>query len=482
MNENKSTENSINLEPVIGLEVHCQLACLSKIFCSCPTKFGASPNTQVCPRCLGLPGVLPVFNKKVLELAIIAALALNCKIHRQSRFHRKNYFYPDLPKAYQISQYDEPLATEGHIEIDGKKIGITRLHLEEDAGKLMHDKRSSLVDFNRCGTSLIEIVSEPDIKSPEEAYAYLTEIKAILQYTGVSDCNMEEGSLRCDVNVSVRKEGEGFGEKVEIKNLNSFRGVEKALHYEIKRQTDLIGKGEKIIQSTRLFDEKKQETFSMRTKEEAKDYRYFPEPDLLPLVVEKEEVERIRAQIPELPSQKRKRFIRDYGLPEYDAEVLTATKELADFFETCLKDYGKPKIVSNWIMTEFLALLAESKKKIADSLVKPQLLTKMLKLIDDGLISGKIGKEVFADIFNTGKDPEEIVKEKGLLQIKDTGSLLSVIDEVLSENPQAICDYRQGKKKAAGSLIGQIMKKTQGKANPALVNQLLLDRIEKYTF
>lgn len=467
----------MNYEPVIGLEVHCQLASHSKIFCPCPTKFGASPNTQVCPVCLGLPGVLPCFNKKVLELAIVAALALNCKINKESRFHRKNYFYPDLPKAYQISQYDEPLAVGGSIEIDGKRIGITRLHLEEDAGKLMHAEGASLVDFNRCGTPLIEIVSEPDIRSPEEAYAYLTEIKAILQYTEVSDCNMEEGSLRCDVNVSIRREGEGFGEKVEIKNLNSFRGVEKALHYEIERQTGVIEEGGKIIQETRLFDEKKQATFSMRTKEEAKDYRYFPEPDLLPLVVEKEQIERIRAQVPELASQKRERFMRNYGLSKYDTGVLTSTKELANFFESCLADYNKPKVVSNWITTEFLALLTETKKELKDSLVKPKLLTKMLLLIDDGLISGKIGKEVFAEIFATGKDPEAIVKEKGLVQIKDADSLLAVVDEVLSENPQAIKDWQEGKKKVLGALIGQIMKKTQGKANPALVNQLLLERL-----
>ncbi len=468
----------MNLEAVIGLEVHCQLASCSKIFCSCPTKFGAEPNTQVCPVCLGLPGVLPVFNKKVLELAIVSALALSCKINNHSRFHRKNYFYPDLPKAYQISQYDEPLAVGGFIIIDGKRIGITRLHLEEDAGKLMHAEGVSLVDFNRCGTALIEIVSEPDIRSPEEAYAYLTEIKAILQYTEVSDCNMEEGSLRCDVNVSIRKKQEGFGEKVEIKNLNSFRGVEKALHYEIERQTEVILGGGKVFQETRLFDEKKQVTFTMRAKEEAKDYRYFPEPDLLPLVVEKEQIESLKSQVPELASQKRERFARDYGLSEYDALVLTSTKELAQFFEACLKDYNKPKMVSNWIMTEFLALLTENKKKLADSLVKPQLLTKMLKLIDDGLISGKIGKEVFAEIFATGKDPEEIVKEKGLVQIKDKDSLYLVINEVLSENPQAIKDYQEGKKKAVGALIGQIMKKTMGRANPGLANQFLLERLE----
>ncbi|MBU2461700.1 Asp-tRNA(Asn)/Glu-tRNA(Gln) amidotransferase subunit GatB [bacterium] len=469
----------MGFEAVIGLEVHCQLACSSKIFCPCPTKFGAEPNTQVCPVCLGLPGTLPVFNKKVLELAIVAALALDCKIHGQSRFHRKNYFYPDLPKAYQISQYDEPLAVNGHIKIDGNRIGITRLHLEEDAGKLMHAEGLSLVDFNRCGTPLIEIVSEPDIRSPEEAYSYLTEIKAILQYTGVSDCNMEEGSLRCDVNVSLRREGEGFGEKVEIKNLNSFRGVEKALHYEIERQTKVIGLGEKVSQETRLFDEKKQVTFTMRKKEEAKDYRYFPEPDLLPLVVEKGQIESLTSQIPELPSQKRERFVRDYGLSEYDIGVLISTKELAQFFESCLKDYNKPKVVSNWIMTELLALLAVSKKRLKDSLIKPLLLAKMLLLIDDGTISGKIGKEVFAEIFNTGKDPEKIIKEKGLLQIKDTDSLLSVVDEVISENPQAVQDWREGKKKVLGALIGQIMRKTQGKANPALANQLLLKILEK---
>ncbi|MEW6680597.1 MAG: Asp-tRNA(Asn)/Glu-tRNA(Gln) amidotransferase subunit GatB, partial [bacterium] len=348
-------------EPVIGLEVHLQLKTESKLFCGCSTKFGASANTLVCPVCLGLPGCLPVLNKGAVSLAIISALALNCKINNLSRFHRKSYFYPDLPKAYQISQYDEPLAIDGFLEIDGKKIGIIRLHLEEDAGKLIHKEDYSLIDFNRCGIPLIEVVSCPDIRSPKEAGQYLTSLKAIFEYIEASDCNMEEGSLRCDANVSIRKEGEGLGTKVEIKNMNSFKGVEKALSYEIERQINLLENNEKIIQETRLYDEKKEVTLSMRQKEEAHDYRYFPEPDLFPLVIDNSLIEELKREIPELPSDKKKRFVSEYCLSPYDAEVLTSSKKIAGFFEETLKYYNNPKIVSNWITTEVLSLVSPDK-------------------------------------------------------------------------------------------------------------------------
>jgi aspartyl-tRNA(Asn)/glutamyl-tRNA(Gln) amidotransferase subunit B len=457
----------------IGLEVHCQLKCRSKIFCACPIRFGTPPNTQVCPVCLGLPGVLPVLNKKAVELAILAAIALNCKINRMSKFHRKNYFYPDLPKSYQISQYDEPLAEDGYLEIGRKRIGITRVHLEEDAGKLIHYEDSSVVDFNRCGVPLIEIVSSAEIESPKEAKEYLENLKSILQYIDVSDCNMEEGSLRCDVNVSII----GEGEKVEIKNINSFKFVERALAYEIDRQKEVLKRGGKVFQETRLFDERSQKTFPMRRKEIASDYRYFPEPDLLPLVIEEEQIERLKGLLPELPRERMKRFVKDYMIPEYDARILTSERELADFFEECLKYYRKPKSLSNWIMTELLALLSEAKKQIEECLVKPKQLGEMLEMVDDGTISRKIAKEVFSEMFTTGKAPKEIVKEKGLLQIKDEDELKKVVDIIISQNPDAVKDYRDGKKKAFGFLVGQIMRETKGRANPQMVNQILKERL-----
>ncbi|MEW6103181.1 MAG: Asp-tRNA(Asn)/Glu-tRNA(Gln) amidotransferase subunit GatB [bacterium] len=462
-------------EPVIGLEVHLQLSTKSKLFCACSTRFGASANTLVCPVCLGLPGCLPVLNKGAVSLAIISATALNCKINKISRFHRKNYFYPDLPKAYQISQYDEPLAIDGFLEIDGKKIGIIRVHLEEDAGKLIHKEDYSLVDFNRCGIPLIEIVSSPDITSPKEAGKYLAGLKTIFEYLEVSDCNMEEGSLRCDANVSVSKEQGRLGTKVEIKNMNSFKGVEKALSYEIERQTNLLKEGKKIIQETRLWDEKKGVTLSMRQKEEAHDYRYFPEPDLLPLVIEQNWIKELKKEIPELPSVKKKRFVDEYGLTQYDAGVLTSSKEIANFFEETLKDYNNPKILSNWLLTEVLSLTTPS--KINECKIKPNLLAKMLIMIEKQEISGKIGKELIVEIFNTGKDPKDIVKEKGLIQIKDEESLVLMIDEVIKENQKAAEEYMSGKEKALGFLIGALMKKTKGKANPELANRLLKERI-----
>ncbi|MEW6609025.1 MAG: Asp-tRNA(Asn)/Glu-tRNA(Gln) amidotransferase subunit GatB, partial [bacterium] len=437
--------------------------------------FGAPPNSQTCPVCLGFPGVLPVLNKQAVEYAIKSALALNCHIVQTCKFHRKNYFYPDLPKAYQISQYDEPLARNGYLEITTTKIGITRIHLEEDAGKLIHtEEESSLVDFNRCGTPLIEIVSEPEIKTPQQAYEYLTNLKSVLEYLEVSDCNMEEGSLRCDANVSIRPIGEvKLGTKTEIKNLNSFKAVEKAMSYEIERQIKLITQGGNIIQQTRLWDEKKQVTTPMRSKEEAHDYRYFPEPDLVPLEVSSQWIDEIKATIPELPQAKKKRFIEEYGLPVYDSEVLTATKQLAEFFKNTTKLYPKPKIVSNWIMTEVLGFLGESNLTITQTRLTPTHLAKMLELIDNGTISGKIGKEVLAEIFKTGKLPDEIIREKELVQISDSDEMAKVIEQVITANPKAVEEYKSGKKEVLGFLVGQVMKLTRGKANPKITNELL---------
>lgn len=469
-------KNSSEYEGVIGLEVHCQLKTKTKLFCSCLCQFGSPPNTNVCPVCLGLPGCLPILNKRAVELAVIASIALNCKINEVSVFARKNYFYPDLPKAYQISQYDQPLAVDGEIDVFGKKIGITRIHLEEDAGKLVHKEGYSLVDFNRCGVCLIEIVSKPDIRSPDCAYQYLTDLKEILQYAGVSDCNMEEGSLRVDANVSVRKMKEEMGVKVELKNMNSFKGIERALGYEIERQVGILEGGGRVIQETRLWDEKNERTFSMRQKEEAYDYRYFPEPDLLPLVIDNGWTKKLKGEIPELPSSMRKRFISEYGIPEYDAGVLTSSKAVAGFFEETLKDYKNPKVVSNWIMTEVLSIVPPD--KIQECKIKPNLLARMLIMIEGGEISGKIGKDVITEIEKTGKDPEAIVKEKGLVQIKDEESLILAIDEVIRENPKAVAEYKSGKEKILGFLIGALMEKTKGKANPKLSNRLFKMRLE----
>lgn len=469
----------MNYEAVIGLETHVQLKTKSKIFCGCSTNFGAEPNSQTCPVCLGFPGVLPVLNKKVVELALKSALALNCRITPNCKFHRKNYFYPDLPKAYQISQYDEPLAIDGYLDVEGVKIGITRVHLEEDAGKLIHTQEGdSLVDYNRCGMPLIEIVSHPDLKTPHQAYEYLTNLKAILEYLEVSDCNMEEGSLRCDANVSIRPVGQvELGTKTEVKNMNSFKAVERALTYEIERQIKVVQQGEQINQETRLWDEKKEITTPMRSKEEAHDYRYFPEPDLVPLEVSQEWTEKIKAGIPELPQAKRQRFMAGYELPPYDAQVLTANKSLADFFENTTKLYPKPKMVSNWIMTEVLGYLAGANLDISQSKLTPTHLVKMLELIDTGTISGKIGKEVLPEIFKTGRAPVEIIQEKGLTQITDGDEIVKVIEQVITENPKAVEDYKAGKKETLGFLVGQVMKLTKGKANPQLTNKLLQERI-----
>ncbi|ABB14382.1 Asp-tRNA(Asn)/Glu-tRNA(Gln) amidotransferase subunit GatB [Carboxydothermus hydrogenoformans] len=476
-------------EAVIGLEVHVELKTNTKIFCNCSTEFGGDPNSHVCPVCLGLPGVLPVLNKKVVDYAIKAALALNCEVAEYCKFDRKNYYYPDLPKNYQISQYDLPLAKNGYleIEVDGqvKRIGITRIHMEEDAGKLVHQGNLavtpySLVDYNRTGVPLIEIVSAPDIRTPEEARLYLEKLKAIIQYTGISDCRMEEGSLRCDANVSVRPKGQKeFGTKTEIKNMNSFKALQKALEYEIARQIEILEEGGRIIQETRMWDESRQVTLSMRSKEEAHDYRYFPEPDLPPVVIDREWLEEIRATLPELPDARKKRFVEQYGLTPYDAHVLTLTRELADYYEEAAKGYSNPKAVANWVINELLRLLNAAGKEITECPIKPEQITKMLELLDKGTISGKIAKTVFEEMFSSGKDPEVIVKEKGLVQITDLGELEAVVDKVIAANPKAVEDYKNGKEKALGFLVGQIMKETRGRANPEAVNQLLRDKLAK---
>ncbi|MGE5446404.1 MAG: Asp-tRNA(Asn)/Glu-tRNA(Gln) amidotransferase subunit GatB [Ignavibacteriales bacterium] len=473
-------------EPVIGLEVHAQLLTESKVFCSCSAKFGGKPNTQVCPICLGMPGVLPVLNKRALEFAVRAALAANCDISHSSRFARKNYFYPDLPKGYQISQYEEPLSTDGWLEIESnssaKMVRIKRIHLEEDAGKLIHEysQDSSYVDLNRAGVPLIEIVSEPDISNSEEAIAYLKKLRSILIYIGVCDGNMEEGSLRCDANVSVRPKGrKELGTKAEIKNVNSFKFIQKALEYEIRRQISIIESGKKVIQETRLFDSTQGVTFPMRSKEEAHDYRYFPDPDLLPIVVDENWVQEIKNSLPELPNARKSRFINEYKIPPYDAEVLTASKEVADYFEECLKYYDKPKAVSNWIMTEVLRELKGEEEGIKRFSITPEKLSELLRLIDDGTISGKIGKDIFIEMASTGKRAGEIVVEKNMKQISDTSEIETIISQIIQKNPDEASRYRMGQEKLLGFFVGEVMKATQGKANPKLVNETLKKKLRE---
>ncbi len=474
----------MDYEVIIGLEVHAQLLTESKIFCTCSTTFGASPNTHTCPVCLGMPGVLPVLNKKVVEFALKLALATNCKIASFSQFARKNYFYPDLPKGYQISQYELPIAEHGWIEIEvngeRKKIGITRIHMEEDAGKLVHDelKPVSYVDFNRTGVPLLEIVSEPDIRSSDEAVAYLKNLRDIVRYLGICDGNMEEGSFRCDANISLRPVGQAeFGTRTELKNMNSFRHVQRALDYEIKRQKSLLLEGKEIVQETRLWDESSGKTLGMRGKEEANDYRYFPDPDLVPIRVDSDWIQKVRETLPELPDEKRARFLSEYHLPAYDAEVLTTSKDLADYFEECVKVYPQPKKVSNWIMAELMRELNRDNRDITECPVSPKNLGILLSMIDDGTISGKIAKTVFAEMYKTGKDPKSIVEEKGLVQVTDRGEISKVIDEVLSENPNQVKEYKEGKTKLLGFFVGQVMKKTRGKANPKLVNEILREKL-----
>jgi aspartyl-tRNA(Asn)/glutamyl-tRNA(Gln) amidotransferase subunit B len=470
-------------EPVIGLEVHVQLLTNTKIFCACSTRFGDAPNSNVCPICLGLPGTLPVLNKRVVEMAARASLALNCTVHEHSRFARKNYFYPDLPKGYQISQYELPLATDGWIEIQHdetrKRIGITRLHLEEDAAKNMHEgfahsAEKAYIDYNRCGTPLCEIVSEPDMRTPEEAYAYLTTLRQIFLYTGVSDCNMEEGSLRCDANVSVRLRGaKEFGTKVEVKNLNSFRYLQKALEYEIDRHIGVIESGGRISQETRLWNQAAGRTESMRSKEKAHDYRYFPEPDLLPVHVSSAWREEIRRTVPELPEAKRNRFVASYGITPYDAEVLTGTQALAEYFEAVAKAGASEKNAANWIQTELLRRLNDSGKDIAASPVSPASLAELLKLVESGRITGAVGKKVFASMFETGRAPAEIVAAEGLAQISDTSAIEKAAREVIEKNPDNVAKFRAGNEGVFKFFVGQVMRATRGQANPQAVNDIM---------
>lgn len=476
-------------EAVIGLEVHTELQTKTKIFCSCRTSFGADPNTNVCPVCLGLPGVLPVLNKKVLEYAVRAGLALNCEISRFSKFDRKNYYYPDLPKNFQTSQFDLPICEHGYldVEVEGEKrrIRITRAHMEEDAGKLVHhgtsitDSDYSLVDYNRTGTPLLEIVSEPDMRSAKEAVAYMEKMRAILQYVGISDCRMEEGSLRCDANVSVRPVGQKeLGTKTEIKNINSFKGVERAIEYEAMRQAELLEDGGKVVQETRTWDEKEGVTKSMRTKEEANDYRYFPEPDLVPFTVSDEYIENIRRSLPELPDARKERYMKEFGLSSEDAVFMTNDKATADYFEAAVEAGADPKACVNWLMGEFASQLSTDGIEIAKAPVSAENLAALLKLISKGTISGKIAKKVFATMWKEGGNPEEIVKAQGLVQISDTAELSKLVDEVVGKNPKAVEDFKAGKKKAVGALVGQIMKATKGKANPRVINELLNKKLQ----
>lgn len=476
-------------EAVIGLEVHTELHTATKIFCNCKTSFGADPNTNVCPVCLGLPGVLPVLNKKVLEFAVRAGLALNCEISRFSKFDRKNYYYPDLPKNFQTSQFDLPICEHGYldVEVDGEvsRIRITRAHMEEDAGKLVHHGSSittadySLVDYNRTGTPLLEIVSEPDMRSAKQAVAYMEKMRAILQYCGISDCRMEEGSLRCDANVSVRPVGQKeLGTKTEIKNINSFKGVERAIEYEALRQAEILEAGGTIKQETRTWDENEGVTKSMRSKEEANDYRYFPEPDLVPFTVSDEYIENIRKTLPELPDARKARYMESYGLSAYDAAYVTSDKDRADFFETMVKAGADAKEACNWLMGELAGKLSENGLEIKDSKVTPEAMAELLKLITKGAISGKIAKKIFPEMWETGKSAETIVKEQGLVQISDTGALEAMVDEAIAENPKAVADFKSGNKKAMGAMIGQIMKKSHGKANPRMVSGILIKKLQ----
>ena len=473
-------------EAVIGLEVHAQLLTETKCFCGCSTKFGNPPNSNVCPVCLGHPGVLPVLNKKVVEFTVMMGLATNCSINEKSIFARKNYFYPDLPKGYQISQYEQPICEHGQIEIEIKdehkrKIGITRIHMEEDAGKSIHDQSSeTLVDVNRCGVPLMEIVSEPDMRSPEEASLYLMKMRQIVQYLGICDGNMEEGSLRCDANVSVRLKGEKkLGTKTEVKNMNSFKNVEKAIAYEIERQIDLLEEGKKVIQQTLLWNAETNTVAPMRSKEEAHDYRYFPEPDLMPVVVPDEWKNEIATNLPELPEKRKERFVEQYKLPKYDAEVLTTEKSLADYYEKIITVTDDFKSASNWVMVDVLKIINENKITVSDFSVSAENIGKLINLINNNTISSKIAKEVFPEMLKSNKDPEFIVKEKNLVQITDTSAIKEVVTQILEKNTNEVQQYLSGKEKVFGFFIGQIMKATKGKANPKSVNEILKQKLEE---
>lgn len=467
-------------EVIIGLEVHAELSTNSKIYCNCTTEFGADPNTHCCPICTGMPGTLPVLNEKVVEYAVKAGLATNCEIARFSKQDRKNYFYPDLPKAFQTSQYDLPLCEHGHLDINvstGKKrIGITRIHIEEDAGKLIHDAYTgdTLVDMNRCAVPLIEIVSEPDIRSAEEAVAYMQTLKSILEYLEVCDCKMQEGSLRCDVNLSVRPVGQKeFGTRTETKNLNSFKSIQRSIEFETKRQIEELEKGGTIYQETRRFDDAKGIGYAMRTKEDAHDYRYFPEPDLAPIILSDEYIDKIYQTLPEMPHIKKTKYIEEYQLPEYDAEQLTNSKYTAAFFEKAAALCNNPKAVSNWIMTDFTKLLNEAEIEIQDAKITEENLAALIQLIDKGTISSAIAKKVFIQMFETGEDANTIVEKKGLVQISDENAIQEIVKKVVENNPQSVADYKAGKDKAIGFLVGQVMKESRGKANPGIVNKLL---------
>jgi aspartyl-tRNA(Asn)/glutamyl-tRNA(Gln) amidotransferase subunit B len=469
-------------EMIIGLEIHVELGTKSKIFCSCSTQFGSKPNSNVCPVCLGMPGVLPVLNERVVEYAIKAGLALNCEIAKYSKMDRKNYFYPDLPKAYQVSQFDFPLCLNGYLDITTNKettrIGITRIHIEEDAGKLIHAQDGTLIDYNRCGVPLIEIVTEPDIRSAEQAVEFAKSVRNILLYAGVSDCKMQEGSMRFDVNLSIREQGrKEFGTRTEMKNLSSFKMLQKAIEYEYKRQVKAVKNNEKIIQQTRRWDETNNESVVLRSKENAHDYRYFPEPDLLPIILNDEIIEEIRYNMPELPKAKKKRYISELALSEYDADVLTSNSELCSFYENILNEFNDPKTAANWVSVELMALMNQKDVSIEDILINPSNMAQLLNNINDGKISGKMAKGILLEMFETGKNANEIIKSKGLYQISDTAELEKIIDQVLKSNPASIADYKAGKQKALGFLVGQVMRLTKGTANPKSVNEILISKL-----
>ena len=469
-------------ECCIGLEVHVQLKTQSKMFCGCSTTYGAEPNTHVCPVCLGYPGALPVMNEAAIRLTVFSGLMLGCQINRHSKFDRKSYFYPDMPKNYQISQFDQPLCLGGGVDIEteagGKRIGLTRIHLEEDVGKSTHFKQNSGVDFNRAGVPLMEIVSEPEMASPEEAFAFLVALKQMLAYAGVSECNLEEGNMRCDVNCSVRPRGQqALGTKAELKNLNTFKGALNALHFEVRRQEALIQRGDRVIQETRRWDADTGETYAMRTKEDAHDYRYFPEPDLLPVKLTDEDVEALAGQLPEKPQARRERFVQAYGLPDYDAAVLVADKAVADYFEEAVALSSNPKAVSNWVMTEILRLLGDGDVAVDDLKVTPRALATLVQLVADKTLNSTTAKSVFCILAEEGGDPSQIVKERGMSQVSDTGALDAFVAQAIEENRQSVADYQGGKKAALQFLVGQVMRLSKGKSNPKIVTELLQARL-----